>query len=76
LINSEKARIILESLKNSAREDVRNGVKVVLTHLNSSPMSGFAMTLPSNRTAYSTGQRGKKFIEFNVNVKFRHADLI
>lgn len=52
LIQSEQARLILESLKNSNRDDVRNAVRIVLTHLNSSPMSGFAMTLPStSRTA-------------------------
>jgi hypothetical protein len=56
LVQSEQA-VILESLRNSMRDDVRNAVKVVLTHLNSSPLSGFAMTLPST-SRLNSGRKG------------------
>ncbi|CAD5205362.1 unnamed protein product [Bursaphelenchus okinawaensis] len=48
IFNSEQAGIVLESLKNSAREDVRNAVKTVLTHLNSSHIAEYALSLPRN----------------------------
>ncbi|KAI6178739.1 hypothetical protein M3Y98_00534200 [Aphelenchoides besseyi] len=64
LIHSEPARLILDSLRNSVREDVRNAVKIVLTNLNSSPLAGYSMSMPSgnmsSRSAYSTGRRGMR----------------
>ncbi|CAD5208604.1 unnamed protein product [Bursaphelenchus xylophilus] len=53
IFNSEQAGVILESLKNSAREDVRNAVKTVLTHLNSSHIAAYAMTMPNSRNGRS-----------------------
>ncbi|KAI6203463.1 hypothetical protein M3Y94_00559600 [Aphelenchoides besseyi] len=64
LMHSEPARLILDSLRNSVREDVRNAVKIVLTNLNSSPLAGYSMSMPSgnmsSRSAYSTGRRGMR----------------
>jgi hypothetical protein len=47
LVQSDHARLILDNLSNSSRDDIRNAVKILLTYLNGSPLSGFAMTLPS-----------------------------
>lgn len=65
LVQSEQARLILEKLRNSNRDDIRNAVRIVLTHLNSSPLSGFAMTLPS--TSRLNSRKGLNAFHVIVN---------
>ncbi|KAE9556314.1 hypothetical protein FO519_000497 [Halicephalobus sp. NKZ332] len=41
LLKNQQAMALLEGLRNSAREDIRNSVKQVFTHLNSSPVAAY-----------------------------------
>uniref|UniRef100_A0A7E4W6B0 TOG domain-containing protein n=1 Tax=Panagrellus redivivus TaxID=6233 RepID=A0A7E4W6B0_PANRE len=51
LIHNVPAMQLFERLRNSTREDIRNTVRVVLTNLHSSPVSGYTYSMPSSARA-------------------------
>ena len=58
LCKNYQAMTLLTKLRNSVQDDIRNMVKQILTHLNSSSAAGYAYSLPRNSTAmyYSTSE--------------------
>ena len=56
LLKNQQAMALLEGLRNSAREDIRNSVKQVFTHLNSSPLAAYTYSMPHSARTHGSSR--------------------